>query len=78
MPWLSVGEHMANICTLAAGLIVAPSNPVGTLAADVMLIYHEICRAYIADPDLPQPQPQVQAPQPVVKTKRRATRQRPK
>jgi hypothetical protein len=53
-PGLTVAEHMHNVCVIAAGLIIAPQNPVGTVGDDAMAIYHKVIDAYVADPEMPQ------------------------
>jgi hypothetical protein len=52
-PTLTPAEHMLNVCTIAAGLIVSPQNPIGTLE-DTMLMYHKVIDAYMADPEMPR------------------------
>jgi hypothetical protein len=53
-PTLTPTDHVLNICTIAAGLIISPQNPVGTLGEDAMLVYHKVIDAYLADPEMPQ------------------------
>jgi hypothetical protein len=53
-PTLTPAEHMANVCEIANGLLIAPANPVGTIGADAMLIYHQLIDAYMADPEMPK------------------------
>jgi hypothetical protein len=53
-PTLTPAEHMLNICTIAAGLIISPQNPLGTLGPDALMAYRDVWEAYNADPDLPK------------------------
>jgi hypothetical protein len=53
-PVCTPAEHLLNVCTLAAGMVVSPQFGVGTIGADAMGAYHEVIDAYMADPEMPK------------------------